>query len=89
MPSAAWRVILGDCRRGDSRRGCHVLARVREGFPLSVRLIREIHEVLLSKGRGSDKEPGEFRLNQNWVGGTRPGNALFVPPPPELVMGGM
>src|SRR2546422_24289 len=63
----------------------HGLKRLREGFPLSLRLIREIHEVLLSKGRGSDKEPGEFRKSQNWIGGTRPGNAFFVPPPPERV----
>lgn len=64
----------------------HGLTRLREGFPLSLRLIREIHEVLLSKGRGSTKEPGEFRRSQNWIGGTRPGNAAFVPPPPERVM---
>jgi len=64
----------------------HGLKRMREGFPLSLRLIREIHEVLLSRGRGSDKEPGEFRRSQNWIGGTRPGNATFVPPPPEFVM---
>jgi Fic family protein len=64
----------------------HGLKRLREGFPLSLRLIREIHEVLLSKGRGSDKEPGEFRRSQNWIGGTRPGNAMFVPPPPDRVM---
>jgi Fic family protein len=51
-----------------------------------LRLIREIHEVLLSKGRGSDKQPGEFRESQNWIGGTRPGTAAFVPPPPELVL---
>jgi Fic family protein len=51
-----------------------------------LRLIREIHQVLLSKGRGSDKQPGEFRESQNWIGGTRPGNAAFVPPPPELVL---
>jgi Fic family protein len=63
----------------------HGLKRLREGFPLSNRLIREIHEVLLSRGRGSDKEPGEFRRSQNWIGGTRPGNALFVPPPPHAV----
>lgn len=61
------------------------LARLRGGFPLSLRLIREIHEVLLSKGRGSNKQPGEFRQSQNWLGGTRPGTAAFVPPPPELV----
>jgi Fic family protein len=63
----------------------HGLKRIREGLPLSVRLIKEIHDVLLSKGRGSDKSPGQFRRTQNWIGGTRPGNALFVPPPPEQV----
>ena len=63
----------------------HGLSRLRGGFPLSLRLIREIHEVLLSKGRGSDKQPGEFRISQNWIGGTRPATAAFVPPPPELV----
>lgn len=62
------------------------LDRLRGGFPLSLRLLREIHGVLLSHGRGSEKEPGEFRRSQNWIGGTRPGNALFVPPPPNLVM---
>ena len=64
----------------------HGLKRLREGFPLSLRLIREIHAVLLSKGRGSDKQPGEFRHSQNWIGGARPGTAVFVPPPPELVL---
>ena len=63
----------------------HGLERMRSGFPLSLRLIREIHEVLLSKGRGSGKQPGEFRRSQNWIGGSRPGNAVFVPPPPELL----
>ena len=63
----------------------HGLARLREGFPLSNRLIREIHGVLLSRGRGSGKEPGEFRRSQNWIGGSRPGNALFVPPPHAAV----
>ena len=64
----------------------HGLERLRGGFPLSLRLIREIHAVLLSKGRGSDRQPGEFRRSQNWIGGTRPGTAAFVPPPPELVL---
>src|SRR5271165_6037309 len=64
----------------------HGLQRMREGFPLSLRLIREIHEVLLSKGRGSHAQPGEFRKSQNWIGGSRPGNAAYVPPPPEYVM---
>jgi Fic family protein len=59
----------------------HGLARVRGGFPISIRLLREIHGVLLADGRGSEKMPGELRTSQNWIGGTRPGNALFVPPP--------
>src|SRR5437764_8906159 len=59
----------------------HGLRRLRNGFPLSLRLIREMHEVLLRGGRGSNKTPGEFRRSQNWIGGTRPGNAEFVPPP--------
>jgi Fic family protein len=63
----------------------HGLERLKGGFPLSNRLIREIHANLLSRGRGSEKEPGEFRRSQNWIGGTRPGNAHFVPPPPEAV----
>jgi Fic family protein len=64
----------------------HGLRRLSEGFPLSLRLINEMHRELLSKGRGSSKQPGEFRRSQNWIGGTRPGNALFVPPPPDRVM---
>lgn len=64
----------------------HGLDRIKNGFPLSLRLIREMHEILLNKGRGSSKQPGEFRRSQNWVGGTRPGNAKFVPPPPERLM---
>jgi Fic family protein len=60
------------------------LSRLKDDdFPLSLRLIREVHQVLLSNTRGQHKQPGEFRRSQNWIGGTRPGNALFVPPPPE------
>lgn len=61
----------------------HGLKRMRDGFPLSLRLVREIHEILLSKGRGSTKMPGEFRRSQNWIGGPHPSKARFVPPPPE------
>jgi Fic family protein len=63
----------------------HGMARLRSGFPLCNRLLREMHEKLMSKGRGSEKQPGEFRRSQNWIGGSRPGNARFVPPPPQEV----
>lgn len=64
----------------------HGLKRLKENFPISSRLIREVHAILLSRGRGKDKRPGEFRRSQNWIGGTRPGNALFVPPPADQVI---
>ena len=60
----------------------HGLARL-ETLPLSLRLIREMHERLMKGGRGLTKNPGEFRKSQNWIGGTRPGNALYVPPPAD------
>jgi len=63
----------------------HGLKRLGENFPLSNRLVREMHKILLSKGRGREKDPGEFRCSQNWIQGTRPGNALYVPAPPERV----
>ncbi len=79
----------------------HGMARLRDGFPLCNRLLREMHGLLMGQGhrpvgrpagrqahqptRGSDKAPGEFRRTQNWLGGTRPGNARFVPPPPQEV----
>lgn len=63
----------------------HGMMRLCEGFPLSNRLLREMHERLMQRGRGSAKEPGQFRTSQNWIGGTRPGNAHFVPPPPGHV----
>ena len=65
----------------------HGIDRLRGGFPISLRLLREIHEDLLRTGRGHDKAPGDFRRSQNWIGGTRPGNAAFVPPPPQEVDG--
>ena len=64
----------------------HGLNRIAGGFPLSLRLICEIHKILLNNARGKNKTPGEFRTSQNWIGGTRPGTALFVPAPPERVL---
>lgn len=61
----------------------HGLERLRGGFPLSLRLLREIHAILLRGGRGANKTPGEFRRTQNWIGGRSPATANFVPPPPE------
>ncbi len=63
----------------------HGRERLRGGFPLSNRLLREMHGILLRRGRGAAKQPGEFRRSQNWIGGSRPGNAVFVPPPPDRV----
>ena len=60
----------------------HGLGR-RSELPLSLRLIREMHAKLMAGARGMNKQPGEFRTSQNWIGGTRPGNAAFVPPPPN------
>lgn len=59
--------------------------RLHDGFPLSNRLIREMHEVLMRRGRSAEKQPGRFRRSQNWIGGTRPGNAVFVPPPADRI----
>ena len=63
----------------------HGVERLRGGFPLSNRLMREMHATLLATGRGAAMMPGEFRRSQNWIGGSRPGNAAFVPPPPNHV----
>jgi len=64
----------------------HGLKRMEEGFPMSLRLIREMHKILLESSRGATKTPGEFRKSQNWIGGLRPGNARFVPASPDRVM---
>jgi len=64
----------------------HGLERMRGGLPLSLRLLREIHGLLLQSGRGQEHQPGEFRRSQNWIGGTRPGDASYVPPPPDRLM---
>lgn len=64
----------------------HGIKRLKGGFPLSLRLLCEMHGVLLRGGRGSQKSPGEFRRSQVWLGGSRPGNARFVPPPADRVV---
>lgn len=63
----------------------HGISRLQSGFPLCNRLLLEMHEKLMARGRGSGKLPGEFRKTQNWIGGTRPSNASFVPPPPLYI----
>ncbi len=67
----------------------HGLSLLRDGMPISLRLIREIHGRLLAHARGSALQPGEFKRSQNWIGGTRPGNAKFVPAPPEETLAAM
>lgn len=59
--------------------------RAADGLPISVRLLCNAHQLLLDGARGTGKQPGELRRSQNWIGGTRPGNAAFVPPPAERV----
>jgi Fic family protein len=64
----------------------HGIARLRDGFPFCMRLVREVHAVLMRDGaRGGHQDPGQVRRSQVWIGGSRPGNALFVPPPPHEV----
>ncbi len=81
--AAAPGTPVGDVRESSNYVAAmqHGLERLKKGFPLSLRLFKEIHKVLLDNARGGHKTPGEFRTSQNWIGGTRPGNARFVPPP--------
>lgn len=57
----------------------------RKGLPLSMRLLGETHRRLMRGVRGAEKRPGEVRRSQNWIGGSRPGNAAYVPPPPHVL----
>lgn len=64
----------------------HGLSRLKSGFPLSLRLVREIHAIVVRGSRGADRTPGEFRRSQNWIGGTKPSDAFYVPPPVHEIM---
>lgn len=64
----------------------YAVDQINAGMPISLRLLKDTHAVLMSGGRGSKQAPGEFRRTQNWIGGSRPGTARFVPPPPHEVM---
>jgi Fic family protein len=71
-------------------RACRLVSdnlRSEAGLPISVRLLRDAHRVLLDGARGTGKQPGDLRRSQNWIGGARPGRAVFVPPPPDQVPG--
>ena len=83
LPGAPGIEILEPSRIVDAL--WHGVERLRGGFPLSNRLMREMHDRMMVTGRGATTAPGEFRRSQNWIGGSRPGNAVFVPPPPNLV----
>ncbi len=85
---AAPGVPMGDVREVSNYVSAmqHGLSRLEEDFPLSLRLLREVHDRLLTGGRGNHQTPGEFRTSQNWIGGTRPANAVYVPPPPDRLM---
>ena len=71
------------CNYIDALKYAREQLRRKRGLPLSMRLLKETHKRLMSGVRGGDKQPGEVRRSQNWIGGTRPGNAVYVPPPPQ------
>ena len=73
------------CNYIDALKYAREQLRRKRGLPLSIRLLKETHKRLMSGVRGGDKQPGEVRRSQNWIGGTRPGNAVYVPPPPQAL----
>jgi Fic family protein len=77
--------VLEICNYLDALRYTRTQLASTKGLPLSMRLLHEAHKRLLRGGRGANKQPGEVRRSQNWIGGTRPGNAAYVPPRPEDV----
>jgi len=74
------------CNYLDALRFCQKQLKSSSGLPISLRLLKEAHKRLMKGVRGANKKPGEFRDSQNWVGGTRPGNAHYVPPPPQEML---
>lgn len=81
-----------DQRRDGSLKLCraamgHGMRRVRSGLELSLRLLAEMYKILPKSGRGGSEQPEEFRRSQDWIGGTRPGNALSVPTPQHRLDG--
>ena len=79
--------VIQVCNYVDALHYARKQMRSKNGLPLSVRLLNEAHRRLLKNVPGADRTPGEIRRSQNWIGGTRPGNAVYVPPPPHLLGG--
>lgn len=79
---AATPAVAEVCNYVDALKYARAQLLSTKGIPLSVRLLNETHRLLMSGVRGERKAPGEVRRSQNWIGGSRPGNAAFVPPPP-------
>ena len=77
--------VIQVCNYVDALHYARKQMRSKNGLPLSVRLLNEAHRRLLKNVPGADRTPGEIRRSQNWIGGTRPGNAVYVPPPPHLL----
>ncbi len=84
-PSGGEADVVEVCNYLDAFQYARDQIRRPDGLPISTRLLNEAHRRLLKGARGANKQPGEVRRSQNWIGGTRPGNAVYVPPPPDQV----